>query len=348
MSTNRSRRIDRDTAEQLLGGAVAGTPAGPGAHLAGADRPTGADDGAAHPVLAGVLAAAAAPATEDELAGEEAAVAAFREARLAPVPQPTAPDRRRPMATAALARASRALSTKAVAAVLAATALGGVAVAAGTGNLPAALGGGSDEPTRPSYAPSVLAPVPGGPGTVGGTSDPLRSAGPSSGAASAGGVLLPAEPRSLAGGAPSAALLSLCQAFTDRTGKGERPRTLAGDPRFAPLADAAGGAEKVEGYCGAALRRPGDDGRQGATPLPHGGADDSGSKGTAGTGTGTGTGSNGTGSNGSGTGGTGSGRTDHPAATPDGSTPKADRSGKAVTGSTEQVGDSPPEPSPKR
>ena len=66
MSTNRSRRIDRDVAEQLLSGAADGRQAGPGA-------------------LSDLLAAAAAPGTARELAGEEAAVAAFREAaRLMP------------------------------------------------------------------------------------------------------------------------------------------------------------------------------------------------------------------------------------------------------------------------
>ncbi|MBO1420171.1 hypothetical protein [Streptomyces sp. FH025] len=145
MSTNRSRRIDRDAAEQLLGGAVGGPSDGQDASLTGPDGPGR---------LARVLAAAAAPATTAELAGEEAALTAFREASLTPDPVVT-PVRRRSMATAALARA---FSTKAAAAVLGATVLCGVAVAAGTGNLPVSLGGGPSEPEH-------TVAVPGGSGS---------------------------------------------------------------------------------------------------------------------------------------------------------------------------------------
>lgn len=144
MSTNRSRRIDRDAAEHLLAGAVDGTQDGPGA-------------------LSGLLAAAAAPATPRELAGEEAAVTAFREAaRLAVTrqsstapslsrslrPTSTAPastkPRSRPMASCApqgIRVPTRFLRAKAAAAAFAVTAIGGVAVAAGTGHLPGVLGG---------------------------------------------------------------------------------------------------------------------------------------------------------------------------------------------------------------
>ena len=66
MSTNRSRQIDRDMAEQLLGGAPGGRTGG-------------------HDALAGLLAAAAAPAADGELPGEQAALAAFRVARPTPV-----------------------------------------------------------------------------------------------------------------------------------------------------------------------------------------------------------------------------------------------------------------------
>ncbi|MET9885666.1 hypothetical protein ABZZ20_21515 [Streptomyces sp. NPDC006430] len=136
MSTNRSRRIDRDTAEQLLGRSV-----------------VGAADG--HEALVELLSAAAAPPADGELSGERAALAAFRAAQLAPAPVPVAQHpRRRPMLTSVLAKA---LSAK-VAAAAVATALGGVAVAAGTGHLPAALGGGPNpgraEPSDTSAAAS--------------------------------------------------------------------------------------------------------------------------------------------------------------------------------------------------
>uniref|UniRef100_A0AAU2JUH8 Uncharacterized protein n=1 Tax=Streptomyces sp. NBC_00049 TaxID=2903617 RepID=A0AAU2JUH8_9ACTN len=64
MSTYRSRLIDRPTAEQLLAGAGAGVVPG-------------------HDALVALLAAVTAPGTGRELSGEEAAVVAFRAARLA-------------------------------------------------------------------------------------------------------------------------------------------------------------------------------------------------------------------------------------------------------------------------
>lgn len=269
MSTNRSRRIDRDAAEQLLGGAVGGPSDGQDASLTGPDGPGR---------LARVLAAAAAPATTAELAGEEAALTAFREASLTPDPVVT-PVRRRSMATAALARA---FSTKAAAAVLGATVLCGVAVAAGTGNLPVSLGGGPSEPEH-------TVAVPGGSGdTAAGTSGAFAT-GPASGATTPGGSARPsggtgADPRAVvppdpagagtpsadghgARSAPPTALVPLCRGFTDRTGKGERPRQLAADPFFAPLIEAAGGADEVTDYCEGAVGRPDGD-RQGATGQP--------------------------------------------------------------------------------
>ncbi|MFI9157063.1 hypothetical protein [Kitasatospora aureofaciens] len=252
MSTNRSRRIDRDAAEQLLGGAVGGPSAGQDASLTGPDGPG---------QLARVLAAAAAPATAAELAGEEAALAAFREASLTPDPLVT-PVRRRSMATAALARA---FSTKAAAAVLGATALCGVAVAAGTGNLPA-LGGptepehsvaASGSPTDSTHGTTGTTASPGttgSPGTVSGSASPSGSARPTTGAQAdpPHGVAPSAPATPGARGdhpSPPAALVPLCQNFADRTNKGERPRQLAADPLFAPLIAAAGGADGVPDFC---------------------------------------------------------------------------------------------------
>ncbi|MFD8707556.1 hypothetical protein ACFV1W_34070 [Kitasatospora sp. NPDC059648] len=265
MSTNRSRRIDRDAAEQLLGGAVGGPSAGQDASLTGPDGPG---------QLARVLAAAAAPATAAELAGEEAALAAFREASLTPDPVVT-PVRRRSMATAALARA---FSTKAAAAVLGATALCGVAVAAG--NLPA-LGGGPTEPEHSVAASGT--PTDSTHGTTGspGTASPRGSARPTTGAqADPPHGIAPSAPATpdapspdARGGHPTppAALVPLCQSFTDRTNKGERPRQLAADPLFAPLIAAAGGADGVPDFCEAAPGRPnGDHPGTPAQPSPSG------------------------------------------------------------------------------
>ncbi|MEV0536545.1 hypothetical protein [Kitasatospora sp. NPDC050463] len=350
MSTNRSRRIDRDTAEQLLGGAVGGPSAGQDASLTGPGASAGSTgpllpDGGPGGRVAHVLAAAAAPAVADELAGEEAALAAFREARLAPVPAvpaPLAPVRRRSMATAALARA---FSTKAVAVVLGATALGGVAVAAGTGNLPSPLGGGSEEPRRSLLAPATASSTPGassaapggGPATqrpstgpsTGGPSAGASTAGPSTGAVKppSPGVSPQASPE--AGGPQSrAVLVALCQGYTARKGKGERPNLLVADPQFGVLVAEAGAPEKVEEYCGEVLRRKDDD-RQGATSTPRPGSTDGGKKDDGRPGDG----KNDDGNNGSAGGGSGTGPTPTAVPTLPGVLPKPDRSGQSADSS---------------
>jgi hypothetical protein len=107
MSIHRSRRLGRVTARRLLRG-----------EKAGPDR------------LAELLAAAAAPAGREELPGEEAAVTAFRAARLA-----SAVAVRRPSTN------KTALTLKAAAAALVVTAAGGVALAAG--HLPGTTDGGA-------------------------------------------------------------------------------------------------------------------------------------------------------------------------------------------------------------
>ncbi|MQS13453.1 hypothetical protein F7Q99_14545 [Streptomyces kaniharaensis] len=266
MSTNRSRRIDRDTAEQLLGGAVGGPSAGQDASLTGPDGGPGQ--------LARVLAAAAAPATAAELAGEEAALTAFREARLTPDPVvKTAPVRRRSMATAALARA---LSTKATAAVLSATALCGVAVAAGTGNLPSPFSGGSATPDH-AFAGGDTGTSPSsgrgtGGATTGGSSRPSGSGSSGGGSQALGPSASPSAGSSATDGhgtAPSPAMVALCRGFTDRTAKGERSRQLVTDPQFAQLVAAAEGPDKVEEYCGQVLARANDDAHKNATSQPH-------------------------------------------------------------------------------
>jgi len=117
MSAHRPRRIGRGAAERMLRG-------GPVNAGAGADP------------LADLLAAVAAPARDGELDGEEAAVAAFREALLAHVTQP----QRRPMIKMLLARL---LTVKVAAIAAGATVISGAAVAASTGTLPGVGGGGS-------------------------------------------------------------------------------------------------------------------------------------------------------------------------------------------------------------
>ncbi|MFF3210182.1 hypothetical protein ACFYYB_05930 [Streptomyces sp. NPDC002886] len=228
MSTRRSRRIDRFTAEQLLAGARSQASGTPGAaHTSestdsrgATDRPAPSDRSDRHESLAELLAAAAAPAGKSELSGEPEALAMFRAARLdaaaahasVPVraPVPVSP-RRSPLTAAAL------LASKAAAAVLA-VALGGVAVAAGTGNLPTVLGG------APERDLPVSSPTPG--------------------------ILAADAPSPEASGRPSAApsgLAELCRTFIRATGA--HPEEVLAEQRFAALVAAAGSRHAVPGYC---------------------------------------------------------------------------------------------------
>jgi hypothetical protein len=149
MNADRSGRgeIGRDEVERVLRDA------------AGGPRP-GQDP------LTAFLAAAAAPAHEDELAGEEAAVAAFRRARLA------SPSRRRPMF-------ARLLTVKAAVALgLATTAIGGVALAAASGTLPGYTGVRRPASHRASAHPLTTG-LPAAPGGGGGAPASVpSSAGP--------------------------------------------------------------------------------------------------------------------------------------------------------------------------
>jgi hypothetical protein len=113
MNTQEPRRIDRRTAEYLLGQA-----------------PIGIRDG--HPTLAALLSAAAVPGRPDELAREQTSMAAFRTAGLHPVPRPRS-------LSVVKSAVVKVLTVKAIA-VLATTTAGGVALAASTGTLPNPLG----------------------------------------------------------------------------------------------------------------------------------------------------------------------------------------------------------------
>jgi hypothetical protein len=114
-----------------------------------------------------LLFTAIAPAAVGELGGEDAALAAFRAARL----QPAVQDRRRPNMMHNLARL---LTVKAAAIAVAVTATGGVALAAGTGTLPVPGTGpvtGSATVTPPSTAPTTSGHVGSGSGSTVGASD---------------------------------------------------------------------------------------------------------------------------------------------------------------------------------
>ncbi|MFJ5230615.1 hypothetical protein ACIQBJ_12075 [Kitasatospora sp. NPDC088391] len=255
MSTNRSRRIDRAAAEQLFDG-VAGVPAAGQDPSSAGQRPAPDRTG-----LAALLAAAAAPGPDGEgpLPGEEEALAAFRRARHQPAPRQ---HRRRKMADTALARA---LSAKALAVALGVTAVGSVAVAAGTGHLPTVLGGPAPArpsasepadgqrtdpaagPDTPSAAPSARATRPSG------TATGHEPTGRPSGSASAGAAQLPDLP-------------TLCRGFAARVAAGTRPKEAAVDPALAALLQEAGGPEKVAGYCALLAARAAGAGGDGRKP----------------------------------------------------------------------------------
>ncbi|TDB87218.1 hypothetical protein E1264_15285 [Actinomadura sp. KC216] len=204
---NAARDLDEDTAEDLLTGIWR-------------DPET-----ATHPV-AGLLAAATAPPTARELRGEDAAAAAFRQARLE--------SRRRGRLGRTAHRALLEIVTAKVviALAVAGTAAGGAALAANTGHLPVL-----ESPPR--------SPAPASPPA---TTKATRPAPP------------PGQPRhgppgaSTAPGTPhSSALAGLCRSFLalERPGRGRKPtvppRSSAAE--FAPLVAAAGGHAKVAGYC---------------------------------------------------------------------------------------------------
>jgi hypothetical protein len=154
MNTRHSRRISRKAAEQLLDGA-AGLSERP---------PAGPDQ------LISVLAAAAAPAREHELTGEDMAVAAFEANHLASV---ASSRREQQMIKSPLAKL---LTIKVLAASLVVGAGGGVALAASTGTFSGSASG------RPSVSTS-LAPASAGTQPTAPATSPSGSVSPSSPAA---------------------------------------------------------------------------------------------------------------------------------------------------------------------
>jgi hypothetical protein len=180
--------MDRDAAEHL----VAGEGVGP---------------------VAALLRAAAAPVYRYELAGEEAAVAAFRMAATG-----TAAPGRKPVFRKAVVKA---LTVKA-AVVLVIAGSTGIVLAANDGALPMPW---SNDPGGPP-APT---------GTTGTTATsatpPARS---SSGAHPSDGRQPPA--------APDPAIVGLCEAYVHDV-------TDLDNPAFGALVEAAGGKDEVPGYC---------------------------------------------------------------------------------------------------
>ncbi len=230
MSNSPPRRIDRETANRLLDG-------DPDA-LSRAGR------------LAAPLRAARGQAHRLELAGEQAALAAFRAAA------DLASERRPPRKSMLKIALAKLLTVKA-AAVAAATGLGGVALAAGTGVLPNPLFGPPATPPAThapaTHAPATPVPATPAPATPGTTpSHPDGRSGPAD-----------------AAGSPSPSLVGLCQAYT--AGAATNAGQALKNPAFAELVDAAGGADNVEEYCAAATQdTPDAPGRPTVNPTGHG------------------------------------------------------------------------------
>ncbi|WP_196255679.1 hypothetical protein ACN26Y_23985 [Micromonospora sp. WMMD558] len=215
MFFRRSARADRAALDRLLDAAPDAVP------------------GAGAEPLSRLLSAAAAPGRPDELAGEEAALAAFRAARATPTPAPEPRRRRRPVTAGVLAWAAGA----------AATATAGVAFAAVAIDRPDA------PPPRPAPTTGVSGPgetdgpggTPGGgasTGTPGGT--PSGPPTPTAGAPSTGpGSPSPRE--------RAAQLDGQCRAYLAKS-PAQREKALD-TPGFADLVAAAGGRGQVTDYC---------------------------------------------------------------------------------------------------
>ncbi|MEU5909849.1 hypothetical protein [Micromonospora sp. NPDC047527] len=225
------RRLDAARADATVDQGGAGGPATPAHPRAGVDPPTaGASEAvpernsasAADP-LARLLAAAAAPARPGELAGEEAALAAFRAARAsAAAPAVARRPRRRRLTTGALAWIG----------ALAVTATAGAAFAAAGLDLAP-----DPDPPTPTSAP----PTSGGTETTPPVA-PSRSAPP---ARPSGTPSTPATPP--AGAAPNGQLRGLCRAWQAKK-PAQRDKALR-TPAFQRLVEAAGGAGAIEAYC---------------------------------------------------------------------------------------------------
>ena len=201
----RRNRPDRLTAERLLGGDPGEYPL--------ADRR-----------VARLLAAAAAPARAEELAGEDAARLAFRAAAVVAAST-------RPRFGARLARGA---TVKVLAAAVGVIGLGGVAMAATTGSLPAPI----QDVAHDAF----------------GAPPPRRTAGPAAGR--------PQSQPTATSAAPAPSLHGLCRAYTAKP-QGERGNALE-SPAFAALVTAAGGRDEVDEFCTTLLAGP----PEGATSAP--------------------------------------------------------------------------------
>jgi hypothetical protein len=175
--------------------------------------------------LAGLLAAAAAPGRPVELTGEEAAVMAFSDARLALTPQPRRPMRKSTMAKLATAQAV----------IVLAVAGAGVALAGGLGHLPGAASSNEHATARPAASAASRAPASGS-----ATANSAHNAA--------------ASHHPAPSGSPSPNLRGLCTAY--QAAVGDNPGKALDNPAFTVLISTAGGKDKVAAYCTTLLATP--------------------------------------------------------------------------------------------
>jgi MgtE intracellular N domain len=256
MNTRHPRRVSRKAAEQLLDGAA-------GLSLGNPRAPGEPDQ------LARVLAAAAAPAREDELAGEQMAVAAFEASHLVPV----ATSQRGQMIKSPLAKL---LTVKVIAGTLTVFAGGGVALAATTGTFsgpgPAAVSPG---PTASASAVGGV-PLASPSASVSATASATPSASASStGPLSPAGATAAPQSSSSPAASPSASSVpqtaaALCHALiSDVNGaaiqqaaqvtalaSGAVPTLLSSNPEFSSLISTVQSAAAVPDYCALLLDLP--------------------------------------------------------------------------------------------
>jgi hypothetical protein len=214
--------LDEEAAERLLSGQLSPDQAPPG-----------------YAEVAALLAATAAPPTPEELAGKAAALAELRavtRARVAGSRRAARPPRRR-----------RRFGLAAVV-VVGALVTGGVAAAA-TGHLPAPVreaarsvldtGGRAEPAPRTSPGPAAAPSSSSTPGSSAATGQSSPPTGATGSGPSTTGAPAPA--------APNPELEALCQSYLSGNGaeKGKKLESAA----FQALVSAAGGKDKVEGYC---------------------------------------------------------------------------------------------------
>jgi hypothetical protein len=231
----RARRLTAREAENLLAG-----------------RPPAPDRAG----LARLLAAAAAPPRPGELAGERAAVEGFRRAYRPPTDQ-----RRR------LAPALRRTALVKLSAVVAVLFLGGTALAAGTGELPAP----AQQSAHDLFSPLGVPAPPHDSGTPG-VDRPQTGSGPATtpgaaGAPGGGPAVTGTGGASPAGRSPSTDLAQLCRRYLDALAKHE-----PADPAVRQqLTIAAGDVKRIVQFCTRLLhggQAPGNDHHDDHTPPP--------------------------------------------------------------------------------